>query len=46
MDPVPASPGFHNIDSLPLGSLLQVRQQGKAKKKPGLVRRLLAKGFK
>lgn len=44
-DPAPST-GYHNIDSLPLGSLLQVKQQGRAKRTPGLVKRLLKKGFK
>lgn len=37
--------GFHNIDALPLGNLLQVKQTGKAKKKTN-VRKLMEQGFK
>lgn len=41
------SGGFHNIDVLPLGKLLQVKYVGKRPPKSGagLVKKLLAKGF-
>lgn len=37
--------GFHNISSLPLGSIFKSKQQGRAKKK-GPVGKLLERGFK
>ena len=38
--------GFHNISNLPLGNLLEFKQQGRAKKKKGLVSKLITKGFR
>lgn len=40
-----AREGFRNIDSLRLGTLLKIKQQGKEKAKKGLVQKLLQREF-